>query len=124
VLVSGGDGDSGPRRSAELYSPPGAPSLGPLSWRGGQLSYTDSQAARTTLTILRRLGRTGVVCAEGTPGVAAQSCALLEIARFTHSDRHGLNRDRLRLPAGSYVLRAEPARAGRIGLVRGLSIRV
>jgi hypothetical protein len=67
---------------------------------GGSISYTDSQTARTTFVVLRRLSRHRTK----------------RVARFSHADRAGTNKLRFRargLGPGSYILQASARARGR-----------
>jgi hypothetical protein len=100
IVVSAMDGTA--RGADRTFTTSPAPKLSRLALTprmfkagsgGTTITYSDSQAAKTTLVVLQRLSRHRTK----------------RVARFSHNDRRGTNRVRFRasgLKPGSYILQA------------------
>jgi hypothetical protein len=115
------------------FSPSGSHRAG----TGTTISYIDSEASRSTFTVLRRRrgverGRRCVPPRGGDVSKHAIRCsAYVLVARFTRKDRAGTNRFHFggfiagrRLSAGTYLLEVVPRTAGRVGSMASVVFQI
>jgi virginiamycin B lyase len=102
--------------------------------RGTDISYSESEAATTTLTVLKAVvgHKRGTRCAAGRPGKHQRHCTRsVPVGSFTHQDQaggvtvHFTGRVRGRkLKPGSYVLALTPKANGETGRTVELRFRI
>jgi hypothetical protein len=117
------------------FSPSGSPKA--KRGTGTTISYVDSEASRSTFTVLRRRqgvekGRHCVPSRSGSLSKHEIRCsAYVVVARFTRKDRAGTNRFHFggyiagrRLTPGTYLLEVVPRTAGRVGSMASVVFQI